>query len=165
MIFLPYPVKAVLLHRQMNERLAVFISLTKIIIIAMKKIFIALVLGALLMMPCALCAEEVEIQLTEVIGLNVLPGDSPLDNPEMEGTEPTRPTSFRATINGNSLTILKQEEAIPSAQAVVVNAATGGVVVNEQFTNSLSRPIANAGVYVLRIETAGGDLVGQFVVQ
>lgn len=131
----------------------------------MKKNFIALVLGALLMMPCALCSKEVEIQLTEVIGLNVLPGDSPLDNPEMEGTEPTRPTSFRATINGNSLTILKQEEAIPSAQAVVVNAATGSVVVNEQFTNSLSRPIANAGVYVLRIATANGELTGQFRVE
>ncbi|MBQ4395202.1 MAG: hypothetical protein II825_07915 [Paludibacteraceae bacterium] len=97
--------------------------------------------------------------------MNPLPGDDPFDDPDQNPDVPVRPRDFRATINGNSLTILKQEEAIPSAQAVVVNAATGGVVVNEQFTNSLSRPIANAGVYVLRIETAGGDLVGQFVVQ
>ena len=131
----------------------------------MKKIFIALVLGTLLMMPCALCAEEVEIQLTEVIGLNVLPGDSPLDNPEMEGTDPTRPRDFRATINGNTLSIEKREAAIPSAQAIVVNAATGSIVVNEQFSTSLLEQISTSGVYALRIETAGGALVGQFVVQ
>lgn len=129
-----------------------------------RKIFI-LALSALIAMPCVLRAEEIEITLMEVIQMNPLPGDDPLDDPEQSVPEPPRPNDFRATINGNSLTILKQEEAIPSAQAVVVNAATGGVVVNEQFTNSLSRPIANAGVYVLRIETAGGDLVGQFVVQ
>ena len=131
----------------------------------MKKILAALVLGALLTMPSMLCAEEVEITLTEVIQMNPLPGDDPFDgNDHLEPT-PTRPRDFRATINGNTLSIEKREAAIPSAQAIIVNAATGGVVVNEQFTNSLSRPIANAGVYVLRIETAGGDLVGQFVVQ
>lgn len=131
----------------------------------MRDKFITFILIAFFAMPAVLLAEETEIQLTEVIVMGVLPGDNPLDDCEPVGENPTRPGSFRATINGNSLTILKQEEAIPSAQAVVVNAATGGVVVNEQFTNSLSRPIANAGVYVLRIETAGGDLVGQFVVQ
>lgn len=131
----------------------------------MKKSFIALALSALFLMPCVLRAEEVEIQLSEVIGLNVLPGDSPLDNPEMEGTEPTRPRSFRATIDGNTLAIEKREAAIPSAQAVVVNAATGSIVVNQQFTTSLLEQISTSGVYVLHIETAGGALVGQFVVQ
>ena len=95
-------------------------------------------LSALIAMPCVLRAEEIEITLMEVIQMNPLPGDDPLDDPEQSVPEPPRPTSFRATINGNSLTILKQEESIPSAQAVVVNAATGSVVVNEQFTNSLS---------------------------
>ena len=131
----------------------------------MRNIILTLALSMLLAMPCLLHAEEIEILLTEVMNMGVIPGDNPLDDPDQYPDTPTRPGSFRATINGNSLTILKQEEAIPSAQAVVVNAATGGVVVNEQFTNSLSRPIANAGVYVLRIETAGGDLVGQFVVE
>ena len=129
-----------------------------------RKIFI-LALSALIAMPCVLRAEEIEITLMEVIQMNPLPGDDPLDDPEQSVPEPPRPTSFRATINGNSLTILKQEESIPSAQAVVVNAATGSVVVNEQFTNSLSRPITNAGVYVLRIATANGELVGQFIVE
>ena len=131
----------------------------------MKRTFIALVLSALLTIPCALRAEEVEIQLMEVIQMTPLPGVDPLDgNDHLEPT-PTRPNDFRATINGNTLSIEKRKEAIPSAQATVVNAATGSIVVNEQFTNTLSEQIATQGVYVLHIETAGGALVGQFIVQ
>ena len=131
----------------------------------MKRTFIALVLGALLTIPCALRAEEVEIQLMEVIQMTPLPGVDPLDDPEQSEPTPTRPRDFRATINGNTLSVSKENEAIPSAQVTVVNAATGGVVVNQQFTNTLSEQIATQGVYVLHIETAGGALVGQFVVQ
>ena len=131
----------------------------------MKKNISILTLAVLLLLPTVLLAEETEIQLTEVIVTGVLPGYNPLDDCEPVGENPTRPTDFRATINGNSLTILKQEEAIPSAQAVVVNAATGSVVVNEQFTNSLSEQIATPGVYVLRISTADGALTGQFIVE
>lgn len=131
----------------------------------MKRTFIALVLGALLTIPCVLHAEEVEIQLMAVIQMGTLPGDDPLDGNDHMGDTPTRPTSFRATIDGNTLSIEKREEAIPSAQAVVVNAATGGIVVNQQFTTTLSEQIATQGVYVLHIEIAGGTLVGQFVVQ
>ena len=131
----------------------------------MKKILAALVLGALLTIPCVLHAEEVEIQLMEVIQMTPLPGVDPLDDSNQSDPNPTRPTDFRATINGNTLSIEKREEAIPSAQATVVNASTGGVVVNQQFTNTLSEQIATQGVYALRIETAGGALVGQFIVQ
>ena len=131
----------------------------------MKRTFIALVLGALLTIPCALRAEEVEIQLMEVIQMTPLPGVDPLDGNDHMGDTPTRPRDFRATINGNTLSVSKENEAIPSAQATVVNASTGGVVVNQQFTNTLSEQIATQGVYVLHIETAGGALVGQFVVQ
>jgi len=131
----------------------------------MKVKIITLVLSILFAMPVFLCAEEMEIPLMEVVGMEVIEGDNPLDDPDQYPDTPPRPTDFRATINGNSLTILKQDEAIPSAQAVVVNASTGSVVVNEQFTNSLSRPIANAGVYVLRIATANGELTGQFIVE
>ena len=81
------------------------------------------------------------------------------------GSTPPRPYSFRATIDGNYLSVTKQDEAIPSAQATVVNAMNGGIVLNQQFTNSVSQQISNAGVYVLHIETAGGALVGQFMVQ
>ena len=131
----------------------------------MKRTFIALVLGALLTIPCVLRAEEIEIQLMEVIQMTPLPGDDPLDGNDHMGDTPTRPTSFRATINGNTLSIEKREAAIPSAQAIVVNAATGGIVVNQQFTNSLLEQISAQGFYALRIETAGGALTGQFVVQ
>ena len=131
----------------------------------MRKTFLALVLGALLTIPCVLRAEEVEIQLTEVVGMSVLPGDDPLDGNDHMGSTPTRPTDFRATVNCNQLSILKQEAAIPFAQATVVKASTGSMVLNKQFTNSLSEQIATPGVYVLRISTAGGDLIGQFVVQ
>lgn len=131
----------------------------------MKMKLIALVLGVLLTIPCALRAEEVEIQLMEVIGMTPLPGDNPLDGNDHMGDTPTRPRSFRATINGNSLAILKQDEAIPSAQATVVNASSGNIVINEQFTSALQKNIATSGVYVLHIHTAGGSLVGQFIVQ
>ena len=131
----------------------------------MKVKIIAVVLSVLFAIPTILRAEEVEIQLMEVIQMGTLPGDEPLDGPEESGTNPTRPNNFRATINGNALTINKLETSIPSAQATVVNASTGGIVVNQQFTNSLSEQISNAGVYVLHIQTAGGALVGQFIVQ
>ena len=122
-------------------------------------------LSALLAMPCILRAEEVEIQLVEVVQMTPLPGEDPLDNSENPPINPTRPRDFRATINGNTLSVSKENEDIPSAQAIVVNAATGSIVVNQQFTNSLLEQISAQGVYALRIETAGGALVGQFVVQ
>lgn len=131
----------------------------------MKVKFLALALGVLFAMPYALRAEEVEIPLMEVVGMSSLPGDSPLDKPDKEPVEPTRPNDFRATINGNSLSITKQEPSIPSAQATVVNASTGSIVLNQQFTNSIQQAISNTGVYVLHITTDGGALVGQFIVQ
>lgn len=131
----------------------------------MRNKFFVLVLGVLLSMPCMLLAEEVEIQLFEVIGMSVMPGDNPLDDPIQDPGIPPRPTSFRATINGNTLAIQKLESTIPSAQATVVNASTGNIVVNQQLTTTYQGQISNAGVYVLHIQTEGGALVGQFVVQ
>lgn len=131
----------------------------------MKTKILALVLGTLLTIPCVLRADEVEIQLMEVIEMGTIPGDDPFDNPDKEGDTPPRPYDFRATISGNSLSVTNQSNSIPTAQAIVVNATTGGVVLNQQFSTSVSHQIANTGVYVLRIETAGGALVGQFVVQ
>ena len=127
--------------------------------------FLSLALVALLTMPCTLRAEEVVIQLTEVIQMGMIGGDEPMDGPDKEPIDPTRPTSFHATINGNNLSITKQETNIPFAQAIVVNASTGAIVLNQQFTNTLQEQIANSGIYALRIETAGGALVGQFIVQ
>lgn len=131
----------------------------------MKNKILIFALSLLLAMPCILRAGEVEIQLMEVIQMSPLPGDDPLDDPEQFPGEPPRPTSFRATINGNTLAIQKLESTIPSAQATVVNASTGNIVVNQQFTTTYQGQISNAGVYVLHIQTEGGALVGQFIVQ
>lgn len=131
----------------------------------MKKKLFALVLTAFLTMPCLLRAEEIEIQLMEVVGMEVLPGDNPLDGPGQIGINPIDPNSFRATIDGTTMSVSKQESMIPSAQATVVNAATGSLVFNQQFTSAVSTQIATPGVYVLRIETATGALVGQFRVR
>lgn len=131
----------------------------------MKTKFFTLVLGAFLTIPCILRAEEVTIQLTEVIGMGTLPGEGPMDGGDHMPSTPPCQTCFHATIDGNALSIVKQEQSIPSAQAIVVNASTGNIVLNRQFTNSLNEQISNTGVYVLHIETDGGALVGQFVVQ
>ena len=131
----------------------------------MKKLLIALVLGTLLTIPSILRAEEVEIKLSVVLEMESIGGLNPMDDEEHLGQTPPRPTDFRASINGNSLVIEKQDEAIPSAQATVVNASTGNVVLNQQFTESLQEQVASAGVYVLRIETAGGALTGRFIVE
>lgn len=131
----------------------------------MKNKILILALSLLFAMPCVLHSEEVEIQLMEVIQMSPLPGDDPLDDPYQSPGEPPRPTSFRATINGNTLAIQKLESTIPSAQATVVNASTGNIVVNQQFTTTYQGQISNAGVYVLHIQTEGGALVGQFIVQ
>jgi len=48
----------------------------------MKTKILALVLGTLLTIPCVLRADEVEIQLMEVIEMGTIPGDDPLDDPE-----------------------------------------------------------------------------------
>ena len=131
----------------------------------MKRKFFIWALSVLLAMPCVLHAEEVEIPLMMVIDVETDSVMLPRDGSGEMGSTPPRPYSFRATIDGNYLSVTKQDEAIPTAQATVVNATTGGIVLNQQFTTSVSQQISNAGVYVLHIETAGGALVGQFIVQ
>lgn len=131
----------------------------------MKTKLCALILGILFTMPRVANADEVVILLQEVIGMTQLPGESPLDKPDKEPVEPTRPTSFHATIDGHFLSITKQDTNIPSAQVSVVNASNGGLVLNQLMTDSMEETISNNGVYVLRIATAGGDLVGQFIVE
>ena len=125
----------------------------------------ALVLSILFIIPCALRAEEVEIQLMEVIEIGNIPGDDPLDDPIQYPGVPTRPNDFHATINGNAFSLNRLNNAIPSARATVVNASTGNVMLDQQFTNSIQHQIATSGVYILHIQTANGALTGQFVVQ
>ena len=124
----------------------------------MKPKMIALALSLLLTMPCVVRAEEIEIQLYEMVEVILLPGDNPLDDSSNPPILPPSHTSFRATIDGTTLVVTKQESAIPSAQAIVANASTGSIVVNQPFTTSITQQISTPGVY-------GGDLIGQFIVQ
>ena len=131
----------------------------------MKVKFLVCAFSLLFALPLFVHAEEVEIPLRVVLEMEPIGGFEPTDSSTENDKTPPPPTSFRASINGNSLVIEKQDEAIPSAQATVVNASTGNVVLNQQFTESLQEQVASAGVYVLRIETAGGALSGRFIVE
>ncbi len=131
----------------------------------MKKTIFLFLMAFMLFPLCALHAEEEEILLLEVANVGFIPGDEPFDGSAKEDKTPPRPTDFRATIDGTTMSVSKQESMIPSAQATVVNAATGSLVFNQQFTSAVSTQIATPGVYVLRIETATGALVGQFRVR
>lgn len=131
----------------------------------MKRKILILALSALFVIPSVLLAEEVEIQLMEVIQMSPLPGDDPLDGNDHMGDTPTRPASFHATIDGHFLRVIKQDANIPSAQVAVVNASNGGLVLNQLMTDSMEETISNNGVYVLRIATANGELTGQFIVE
>ena len=131
----------------------------------MKTKIFTLVLAALFLMPCTLRAEEVIIHLMEVVTMSPIPGDDPLDGPGQSDPTNPCPTCFRATIDGHFLRVVKQNANIPSAQVAVVNASNGGLVLNQLMTDSMEETISNNGVYVLHIETDGGVLVGQFIVQ
>ena len=129
------------------------------------RLLFALALGLFLALPCVLHAEEVEIQLVEVIGMMVIPGDNPLDDPEQFPPTPIQPNGFHASIHGRTLSVTRLQTSIPSAPVTVVNAATGNVVLSRQLTSSMSEQIGTLGMHVLHIETDGGALIGQFVVQ
>jgi len=68
----------------------------------MRNKFYVLILGALLTLPCVLCAEEVEIPLTVMGQANLMPCDDPLDGPTQSPDIPLRPRDFHATINYHS---------------------------------------------------------------
>ena len=130
----------------------------------MKTKFIALAFSVLFAMPCVLHAEEIEIQLFEVVGMSPIPGDDPLDDPDQNPDTPTRPRDFRATINGNVLTVTILEPSIPNAQ-VYVWGQSNSPVVNTTVYSTSTEWISNSGSYSLEIQTTGGTLVGNFNVQ
>lgn len=128
----------------------------------MKKCFLFVALSALLAMPCILRAEEVEIQLVEVVQMTPLPGDDPLDDPLQSPNDPPRPRNFRATVDGRTLSVSIEEPAITGAQLRVYK--QGGLVVN-RFFSSATAELLTAGTYSLEIETDGGLLIGTFDVE
>ena len=128
----------------------------------MKTKFLALALGVLIAMPCALRAEEKEIPLTEVVSVGIIHGDDPLDGADKEDKTPPRPNNFRATVDGRTLSVSIEEPAITGAQLRVYK--QGGLVVN-RFFSSATAELLTTGSYSLEIEADGGLLVGTFDVE
>ena len=174
--FLPYSKKrANYLH--ISKKNTTFAA-AKVIkhIITMRPIIPAFILSVLLLMPCMLYADEVEIVLTEVVYNNTDTTSSPTfstcspdnlssgDGSHKTGNTPPCKTCFRATINNNILSVSLQEW-IPSAARIIVANVSGRVVLSQQLIDLKVEKLLSTGVYILRIETDGGALVGHFVVQ
>ena len=131
----------------------------------MKHKILTMVLGALLIMPCISHADEIEIPLTVMGEASLMPGDNPLDDPEQSEPTPIRPRDFQAIIIYHDLTVLKHNHSIPLAHAIVVNAATGAIVLNRDFFTSFTEQITDSGVYIIYIQCIQGTWQGQFIVQ
>ena len=128
----------------------------------MKKIkFLALALGLIIALPFILFAEEqeVEIELIEVVGAGIIPGDNPLDDSGHAGTSPTRPNDFRATIAGRYLAVTSDNA---NATQVIVRNASGNVVLNRQFVGFTAEQLSASGAHSIEIHNGGLTLVGNF---
>ena len=118
---------------------------------------ISLLLLAVPFVQTSALDDEVEIELLEISGF--LSGDNPLGNPEQEGSDPPRPTDFRATIAGSNLSVTV--ENTNSVQMTVRN-ASGNTVVNRQFVGGTMEQLP-AGTYSLELNSGSLTLVGAFV--
>ena len=112
-------------------------------------------------MPFVLFAEEqeVEIELIEVVGASVLPGDNPLDGPGQSGVDPTDPSQFYATITGRMLAINVSNS---NNTQVIVRNASGNVVLNRQFVGFTAEQLNASGAHSIEIHNGGLTLVGNF---
>ena len=106
-------------------------------------------------------ADEVEIELFEVSGF--LPGDNPLDGPDVGGggNVPPQPNEFRATIAGSTLAITS---GMHSAR-VIVRDNTGTSVLDRQFVGGTMEQLSTPGAYSLEIQSGTLTLVGMFDAQ
>ena len=103
-------------------------------------------------------AEEVEIPLVEIVGIRRAP------SPDNEGNENDsrtsgRPNGFRATINGNVLSVTA-EELSQYAQLRVFR-ANGRAIVNRPLHFSTMEQLPD-GLYDIEIVTEDGTLIGNF---
>ena len=103
-------------------------------------------------------ADEVEIELFEVSGF--LPGDNPLDGPDVGGggNVPTQPTDFRATITGRTLEITSGT----LATRVLVRNSVGNTILDRQFVGGTIEQMPTSGNYSLEIQSGSLTLVGFF---
>lgn len=103
-------------------------------------------------------AEEVEIPLVEVVGIRRAPSPDQ-DNNGRDGGRPTNPNGFRATINGNVLSVTA-EELSQYAQLRVFR-ANGRAIVNRPLYFSAIEQLPD-GLYDIEIVTEEGTLIGNF---
>ena len=103
-------------------------------------------------------ADEVEIELLEVSGF--LPGDNPLDGPDVGGggDVPPRPLDFRATITGRTLEITSGTH---DARVIVRNSGNMQVL-DRQFVGGTVEQLPATGNYSLEIQSGSLTLVGVF---
>lgn len=116
----------------------------------------------MLAIPSINAQVAVEIQLTPIYGLDVLPGDNPFDGPVQSGDNPTHPNEFTATLEGNILTVLN--ESVDMAILVVTDLLSEVVVENSRFTDEESI-VLPTGEYQLEIITPTFILEGLFEVE
>lgn len=99
-----------------------------------------------------------EIILTELYSI------MPLDDPEDDGRgKRPNPTQFRASINGNSLSVGAHTE-VP-AYVEVIDQETGEVVVEEEFLDEIETTIHQSGSYVVQIYSGNTVMTGEFEVE
>ena len=128
----------------------------------MKTKLLALALGLLLTMPFMLQAEEAEITLVEVVEMDNLDGDGPLDSSGEMGSVPPSPNDFRAIINGHVLSVAAPNGPLQSR--LIVNKVDGTPVVNFPFRRTATVNLADTGEYTLTIKTGNRTFEGNFSV-
>jgi len=102
--------------------------------------------------------------MVQEIVLNEMYSIIPLDDPEHDtvGGRP-RPTQFRASISGNSLSVGAYTEM--PAYVEVIDQATGEVVVEEEFVDEMETTIEQAGSYIVQIYSGNTIMTGEFEVE
>ena len=130
----------------------------------MTKKILALALSLIIAMPFVVFAEEheEEIELIEVGGAGLLPGDDPFDGSGQSGIDPTHPNQFTATITGRLLAV---NVANSNNTQVIVRNASGNVVLNTQFVGYTSQQLNTTGAHSIEIHNGGLTLVGNFQAQ
>ena len=111
-----------------------------------------------------ICNARAEMMTAQEIILTELYSIMPLDDPEDDGRgRRPNPTQFRASINGNSLSVGAYTE-VP-AYVEVIDQETGEVVVEEEFLDEIETTIYQSGSYVMQIYSGNTIMTGEFEVE
>ena len=119
-------------------------------------VFVCLLLSTIAVNPVS--AEEEEIPLVEIVGIRRVPSPDTEENEGDSGTS-GRPTSIRATINGNVLSVTA-EELSRSAHLRVLK-TNGRAIVNKPLYFTVMEQLPD-GLYYIEIVTEDGTLIGNF---